>query len=129
MLAQLTAANGKELRCLVWPDSGADACVFPASFATAMGLDLLQMPQNQTGGVGNTGNTTHYDNLSIEILTATQDASGNWALKAEFSFTAYVGFTPGLEAQGWGLLGQAGFFERYQVTFDHAARLFHIDVP
>jgi len=34
-----------------------------------------------------------------------------------------------MEAQGVGLLGQAGFFERFQVTFDHPGRSFHIDVP
>lgn len=129
MIAKLTGSTGQQFTCLVWPDSGADACVFPLSFATAMGLDVLQMPQNQTGGVGNTGNTTHYADLTIEIMTATQDNAGNWTFNTLFSFIAYAGFTPGLEAQGWGLLGQVGFFERFQVTFDHTGRAFHVDVP
>lgn len=42
---------------------------------------------------------------------------------------ADVGFTTGLEAQGMGLLGQSGFFDRTKVLFDHAQGLFHIETP
>src|SRR6266851_5651210 len=114
MVAMLTASNGKQLRCIVWLDSGADHCVFPVSFAIALGLDPLQMQQQLTGGVGNTGNNTFYDDLTI-------------ALDNGPTFTTKVGFTAGLEAQGFGLLGQAGFFENFTVTFDQKSRLFHIE--
>ncbi len=46
-----------------------------------------------------------------------------------FSIDADVGFTPGLEAQGIGLLGQDGFFDRVKAVFDHAQDLFHIETP
>ena len=114
VLATLTAKNGSTFRCIVELDSGADHCVFPVSFAIAMKLDTLQMKQQLTGGVGSSGNTTFYDELTIDI--------GNG-----IKFTTQVGFTLGLEAQGIGLLGQLGFFENYNVTFEQGAKLFHVD--
>jgi hypothetical protein len=114
MLAVLRAANGKTLRCIVWPDSGADHCLFPVSFAQALGLDILAMKSQLTGGVGSTGNVTYYDTLEVDIGLGS-------------AFSVHAGFTVGLEAQGIGLLGQAGFFERFNVSFSHKAKQFHID--
>src|SRR5271157_6381471 len=91
MLVLLTAANGNTFRCLAWADSGADCCVFPLSFATAMELNPLDMGQNLTGGVGSSGNVTYYDNLMIDLGEG-------------LKFQTYAGFTSGLEAQGLGLL-------------------------
>jgi len=79
-----------------------------------MKLNPLQMKQHLTGGVGNTGNITYYDRITVAIDNGP-------------TFSAYAGFTAGLEAQGFGLLGQGGFFENYVVTFDHKRKLFHID--
>jgi hypothetical protein len=45
-----------------------------------------------------------------------------------FSFKAQAGFTPGMDAQGIGLLGQSGFFETFAVGFDHKAKQFYVDV-
>lgn len=114
MVALLTAANGNTFRCVAWADSGADCCVFPLSFATAMGLNPLDMRQNLTGGVGSSGNATYYDDLTIDLGEGLR-------------FQTYAAFTSGLEAQGLGLLGQRGFFENYSVVFDHRNRQFHID--
>jgi|SRR5271166_422344 len=114
MLALLAAANGNTFRCVVWADSGADCCVFPLSFAIAMGLNPLEMRQNLTGGVGSSGNVTYYDDLTIDLGEG-------------LKFHTYAGFTSGLEAQGLGLLGQRGFFENYNVIFEHRNRQFHID--
>lgn len=112
------------------PDSGADQCLFPQSFAIALGLDPLTMKQQLTGGVGNAGNVTYYDDLTIEIGLLQPDATGaNATFVAKASFKTYAGFTAGLDPQGMGLLGQSGLFENYSVTFDRKNRLFHIDVP
>ena len=134
VVTRLTVAStGKTLFCFSLPDSGADQCVFPSSFAIALGLDPLQMKQQITGGVGNSGNVTYYDNLRIEIgfmqanTAQGQVPGGNMAFVPKVSFDAYAGFTNGLEAQGIGLLGQSGFFENFGVTFDHKNRVFHID--
>src|SRR5580658_9345381 len=49
-VAELTASTGKRLRCLVCTDSGADSCVFPSSFASVLGLDILTMKKHLTAG-------------------------------------------------------------------------------
>jgi hypothetical protein len=97
------------LRCMVCLDSGADHCVFPAAFAQTLGIDLLSLKKQFTGGVGSTANPTYYTELEISM------GSG-------IEFKTLAGFTPGLDAQGTGLLGQLGFFERYNVSFRHKER-------
>lgn len=83
------------------------------------------MKQQITGGVGSTGNVTHYANLTIEIGNMT-DVNGTMSFSSLLTFKAYVGFLAGLESQGIGLLGECGFFENYPVTLDHKNRVFHI---
>lgn len=100
------------------PDSGADHCVFPASFLPVLGLDPLSMKMQMTGGVGSTANVTHYAEVAIEI-----PIEPGVSLAAE----VFAGFTPGLEGSGLGLLGQDGFFSRFRLTFDHGASLFHVE--
>ena len=102
------------MRCVVCLDSGADSCVFPALFATALGIDLLTLKRNVTGGVGSSGNVTYYTDLEISLGRGIQ-------------FKSYVGFTAALDAQGMGLLGQTGFFEFYNVTFLQKQRKFVIE--
>jgi hypothetical protein len=113
-------ATGKSVRAFVWPDSGADQCVFPLSFASLLGLDPLKMPMQMTGGVGSAANVTHYADIEVQI-PVTQTAS--------ISFSVFAGFTAGLEAQGIGLLGQSGFFEKFQVVFSHSSKTFQILTP
>ena len=67
-----------------------------------------------TGGVGNTRNVTYYEQLRIHIENGP-------------AFDTIAGFTDGLEPQGFGLLGHAGFFETFIVTFDGHNKVFHID--
>lgn len=79
------------------------------------------MPMQLTGGVGSSANVTYYATIEIQLRV-----SG--APVPMISFKTYAGFTAGMEAQGVGLLGQSGFFENFQTTFDHKNKLFHIDV-
>ena len=102
------------MKCIAWPDSGADHCVFPLSFAGALGFDPLKMEMQFTGGVGSPANPTYYETIEIDL------GSG-------LTFTTSAGFTAALKAPGCGLLGQSGFLENFQVTFDHKTRTFHID--
>lgn len=102
------------MRCIVCLDTGADHCVFPAAFALSLGIDLLTLKKQLTGGVGSTANPTYYTNLEITLGGGIQ-------------FKSYVGFTPALDAQGIGLLGQFGFFEYYNVHFRLREQRFTIE--
>ena len=71
------------------------------------------MKKTICSGVG--GQTTlAFANLEIDI--------GNG-----IRFSAYVGFTPGLEEQSLALFGQHGFFDKHRVEFDHRNRRFFIE--
>lgn len=109
--------TGEHLGCLGCVDTGADQCVFPLSFAVALGLDPLRLKQTVTAGVGSTANITYFSNILVDIPISTG---------VTLSFEVYAGFTDGLEAIGYGLLGQTGFFEKFKLTFDHRNKIFTI---
>jgi hypothetical protein len=82
---------------------------------TALGLDPLASPIERTAGVGSSNLPTHFCKIEIDI---------------GFSrFAIYAGFTSGLEQIGYGLLGQAAFFDKFNVTFRHSQGVFQIEVP
>lgn len=74
------------------------------------------MKMRLTGGVGSVSNYTYYENVEIDLFIGAP-------------FVVYAGFTDGLESQGFGLLGQRGFFESFPVYFNRKKNQFHIDVP
>jgi hypothetical protein len=114
----VSPSTGAFFKCLVLADTGADHCLFPLSFAAPLGFDPLNMKMATSGGVGNAGNVAYYGDVRIELPIK----SG-----LTLAFSTRAGFTAGLEAVGFGLLGQAGFFEAFRTTFDHRARTFTIE--
>jgi hypothetical protein len=106
--------SSRGLRCVVCLDSGADHCLFPAIFASTLGIDLLRLKKHLTSGVGSSSNPTYYADLQVTLDRGIQ-------------FTSYVGFTPALDPQGIGLLGQFGFFDTYNVHFQLKQSKFMID--
>jgi hypothetical protein len=78
-----------------------------------LGLDPLTSPVNPTAGVGSSNVLTHFANVTLDF-TAVQIA-------------VYVGFTTGMDQHGMGLLGQAGFFENFKVTFDYKKKIFTVE--
>jgi hypothetical protein len=61
-------------------------------FAVALGIDVLNLPRTNTGGVGSTSNVTYYAPLTVELGKG-------------IKFTCQVGFTSGMDMHGFGLLG------------------------
>jgi len=112
---QLEIVNGaNRLPCYAIVDSGADHCTFPLSFALQLGLDPLKKTPASCIGVGNASVSIFYWDITLDF--------------GPIRFEAYAGFTPGLEAQGLGLLGQCGFFDRLKkIVFDHQGGVFHLE--
>lgn len=81
-----------------------------------LGLDPLAAPVDITSGVGSTNVPTHFMNVTVDLQGLIQ-------------FPAYAGFTTGMDQLGIGLLGQAGFFERFKITFDYGRKLYTIETP
>jgi hypothetical protein len=115
----VTLINGQStFSCYAIVDSGADYCAFPLPFVSPLGLDPLHAAVDQCVGVGGYGVPTYFWDVVIHLIGT------------EESFPTKVGFTEGLNHLGMGLLGQEGFFNRFQVSFDLCrSGLFHIEVP
>ena len=113
--ADISVASGLTERIAVLLDTGADGCLFPLKLARLLDLDIAHLPRATHRGVGSQSNLTYYTDVAIDL--------GNG-----IAFTAYAGFTEGLDAMGLGLLGQAGFFEQYNVEFRHSERLFTVEL-
>jgi hypothetical protein len=79
-----------------------------------LGLDPLAAPVDMTSGVGSTNIPTHFTNVTIDLQGVVQ-------------FPVYAGFTTGMNELGMGLLGQAGFFARFKITFDYRKGVDTID--
>ena len=116
LVATLTTQAGSSLRCTVCVDTGADQCLFPLAFAVALGIDVLNLPRTNTGGVGTTSNVKYYAPLSIDLGQG-------------IGFTCQAGFTAGMDIHGFGLLVQDGFFSRYDVHFSHKKASLTVHVP
>jgi|SRR5271156_1658478 hypothetical protein len=99
--------------CFALVDSGADVCSFPESFARLLRIPLLHAPRESMGGLGGYSVAHHWD-VNVEIPGLT-------------SFPVRAAFTAGLDHVGFGLLGQAGFFERFIVHFDLRKRVFELE--
>jgi len=79
-------------------------------------LDPLISPIEMTSGVGSTNVPTHFSKVVIDLQGVIQ-------------IPIYAGFTTGMDQLGFGLLGQAGFFEALKVTFNFAEKMCSIKIP
>ena len=99
-------------------DSGADHCVFPATFGERLGLDIktgLHMPAAGFGG----GDDLYFHKVKIWV----QIEGGAW------HWECHAGFSEGMNKLGVGLLGRLGFFELFEeVSFDQNNRMTRLKV-
>ena len=104
-------------RCRARLDTGADGCMFPLSFAGALGLSLERMDRADTLGVTGSG-VAYYTDLRIFVVVVDGGL---------LPITARAGFTEGMNALGEGILGHQGFFDSCTVTFNVSRGTFTID--
>ena len=86
----------------------------PASFAEKLGLNVREGKSYEFGGPGSIKQPAWFFEVTLTI--------GGFS-----PFSAPVGFTPALERNAIGILGQSGFFDRFIIAFDLRNGLFHID--
>lgn len=86
-------------------DSGADFCIFDASLGEYLGLNIKSGIEVQFGGIQSLGGAKAYiHKVALEI--------GGHELKTE------IGFSYDISKNGYGILGQRGFFDLFAVKFD-----------
>jgi len=90
----------QSIRYLALVDSGADLCLFANEIAELIGIDVTAGHEETVGGVVQGERRPYYlHEIDIEL--------GGWWRPA------VVGFMPELATNGHGLLGRAGFFDRF----------------
>jgi hypothetical protein len=124
-IVALLLANG-ERRVIVYAvvDSGADVCVFPASVARDLDIQIPNERASTFSGSSDAIQMAYFDEIQATILPM---ESAKIAPNQEpISFPLYSGFCETLEHVGMGLLGHEGFFSRFEVRFNHAESYFEI---
>ena len=84
-------------------DSGADDCLFPLEVAQELNLPLDPKNVNRYGGIG----TGHISATFIDVRVDFHD---------DLTFLLYAGFSDAPSVVP--ILGQAGFFDRFEVKFN-----------
>ena len=100
------SAGTSTLRYAVLIDSGADFCIFDAQIGEALQLDVRSGRQEQFGGIQERGGATAFIHKVIINV-------GGWDYKID------AGFSYDIAKQGYGILGQKGFFDTFVVKFDY----------
>lgn len=86
-------------------DSGADFCIFDAGIGEYLGLNIKSGVEVQFGGIQSLGGAKAYiHKVDLEI--------GGIQFKTE------IGFSYDISKNGYGILGQKGFFDLFSVKFD-----------
>ncbi|MBI3458871.1 retroviral-like aspartic protease family protein [Candidatus Azambacteria bacterium] len=88
-------------------DSGADINVFPAEIADLLGIDIKKGKRGEISGITQGEVQVYYTHPIIINV-------GGWKYKTS------AAFMPTLSKNGYGLLGQNGFFNLFKVKFDHS---------
>ncbi|HET6979699.1 MAG TPA: retropepsin-like aspartic protease [Pyrinomonadaceae bacterium] len=101
----------------MWPvlalvDSGSADCVLPKSMGDVLGIDVTSGEQHRFHGFDLNAVNGFIHRVSLQV------AGFNQWIPIEAVF---------LETEGMPILGQRGFFERYQVVFEKWARRFEVN--
>jgi len=92
-------------------DSGADFCVFPTQVAKQLGIEIPNERDTVFTGTSDTSQVAYFAPVRAAIWNANAD-------EAPIEFDLYAGFCDTLDHIGMGLLGQEGFFSRFEISFN-----------
>jgi len=97
--------GGKRVRYLAIIDSGADLCIFHAEIGELLGITVESGKLLQFSGISSQQLAAYFHDIKIEV--------------GGYEFDCYVGFSRDLENLPYGLLGQLGFFNLFDILFDY----------
>lgn len=101
-----------QLKYLALIDSGADFNIFHAEIASILKIDLKKLKTMEFAGVNGGKSTGYFSAIDIGI-------NGKY-------FNMPVVFSYEISDNGYGILGQQGFFNKYTVTFIYKAKKIEI---
>lgn len=93
-------------------DSGADICLFHSDIGRMLGIEIEAAPELAFEGVSGTREVAYLHRVDLVV-------------RGLSAITLDVGFTNSMAA-GTGLLGQRGFFEEFQISFQLEQKSFEV---
>ncbi len=101
----LEICNGEKcVRHYVLVDSGADFNVLDAEIGTAIGLDIKKGVKGKVFGIAGKGTDYYMHKVDVKV-------GGRL-------FSVEAGFMPNPPQNGYGVVGQKGFFDIFVIKFD-----------
>ena len=101
--------NGKEFKYLALIDSGADLNIFHANLAHILGIDISKLKTHTFGGIKKGPPANGYLcvlEIGIENIF----------------FDTPVIFSDDISDNGYGILGQQGFFDHFRIKMDYKGK-------
>ena len=95
----------KKVRYFAIIDSGADLCIFHAQIGELIGIVVESGKLLQFNGISGEQLTAYFHDIKIEV--------------GGYDFDCYAGFSRDIDNLPYGLLGQLGFFDLFNVLFDY----------
>jgi len=98
--------TGENERYIALIDSGADYCIFHASFGQVIGLNIKSGKELTYFGIEGGGQTAYFHDILVGV--------GGW------NFECYAGFSEYFDQKNfpYGILGQNGFFDKFRIILD-----------
>ena len=96
----------KRVRYYTLIDSGADLCIFHAEIGELIGIEVESGKLLQFSGISRQQLTAYFHDIKIEV--------------GGYEFDCYVGFSRDIGNLPYGLLGQLGFFNLFDILFDYS---------
>ena len=90
-------------------DSGADFNIFHSEIASVLNIDLNELPKSSFSGI----NKDAKGIMQMAVIEIGID---------DYTFNAPIHFSSDISPDGYGIVGQQGFFNRFKVLFNLQAR-------
>lgn len=95
----------KKIRYAALIDSGADFCIFNGEIGELLGFDVRSGKREGFSGIQQAGIAEVFIHKVILVV-------GGW------DYEAAIGFSYDISKSGYGILGQKGFFDRFELKFN-----------
>ena len=97
--------GAKDVRYHAIIDSGADLCIFHAQIGEVLGLKIESGKLLNFNGISGQQLISYFHDIEIEV--------------GGHKFNCYAGFSRDIDNMPYGLLGQVGFFDLFNIVFDY----------
>jgi len=101
----INKTNGKSVKYEVLVDSGADSCIFDAEISDILGFESNKCRMGKVSGITGVAETIFSCPIILKVGGAV-------------AYETTANFLVGIAKNGYGVVGQQGFFDKFVVKFD-----------